>query len=173
VGPVTHFDASDYRAHLAAEVKDFEPEDWIERKTARRMDRFTQFTIASATMAMEDAGLDSFEFDGNRFGIHVGSGIGGSKTIEEGYELLMTKGPKTMNPFFISKLLINMAAATVSIKYGLKGPLSAASVVCSTGGNAIGDALRVIQRGDADIMLAGSSEAAINILPYSGFAAAR
>ncbi len=173
VAEVTHFDASEYRAHLAAEVKDFEPEDWIERKTARRMDRFTQFTMASATMAIKDAGLDLFEFDGNRFGIHVGSGIGGSKTIEGGYELLATKGPKTMNPFFVSKLLINMAAATVSIKYGLKGPISAPSVACSTGGNAIGDALRILQRGDADIMLAGSSEAAINILPYGGFAAAR
>ncbi len=173
VGQVTHFDASDYRAHLAAEVKNFEPENWIERKSAKRMDRFTQFAMAAAVMAIEDAGLDSFEFDGNRFGIHVGSGIGGSKTIEDGYDLLITVGPKTMTPFFVSKLLINMAAAMVSIKYGLKGPISAPSVACSTGGNAVGDALRILQRGDADIMLAGSSEAAINILPYGGFAAAR
>ncbi len=172
-GPVTHFDASDYRAKLAGEVRDFDPVQWIEPKTAARMDRFTQFSMAAATMALEDAGLDSFDFDGNRFGIIVGSGIGGSKTIEDGYDILNTRGPGGLNPFFVSKLLINMAACMVSIKYGLKGPISAPSVACSTGGNAIGDAFRILQRGDADIMLAGSSEAAINPLPYGGFCATR
>ncbi len=173
IGPVTHFDASAYRAKLAAEVKDFNPEDWIEPKTAVRMDRFTQFTVAAAAIALEDAGLEKQNYNGNRFGIIVGSGIGGSKTIEDGYDILKTRGPNGLNPFFVSKLLINMAACMVSIKYGLKGPISAPSVACSTGGNAIGDAFRILQRGDADIMLAGSSEAAINPLPFGGFCATR
>ncbi|MFH1851303.1 MAG: beta-ketoacyl-ACP synthase II [Candidatus Neomarinimicrobiota bacterium] len=173
IGFVTTFDAGDFRSQLAAEIHDFNPEKWIEPKTAARMDRFTQFAVSAAAMALEDAGLIDYDYDGNRFGIHVGSGIGGSKTIEEGYDILGTKGPKGLNPFFVSKLLINMAAAMISIRYGLKGPISAPSVACSTGGNAIGDALRVLQHGDADIMLAGSAEACIDKLAYGGFCATR
>ncbi len=173
IGYVTTFDASDFRSQLAAEIPAFSPDKWIEPKTARRMDRFTQFGVSAAAMAMADSGLDDFEYDGNRFGVHLGSGIGGSKTIEEGYDILDGKGPKGLNPFFVSKLLINMGAAMISIRYGLKGPISAPSVACSTGGNSIGDALRILQRGDADIMLAGSSEACIDKLAYGGFCATR
>ncbi len=170
---VTHFDVTDFRSKLAAEVKDFQAEEWIDKKSAKRMDRFTQFGIAASAMAIKDAELESFSFDKNRAGVIIGSGIGGSQTIEEGYSKLQENGPRNLNPFLVSKLLINMAACMVSIKYGLKGPLSALSVACSTGSNAIGDAFRILQRGDADIMLAGSSEACITPLPYGCFCATR
>lgn len=173
ISRVSHFDVSDYRSKNAGEVKDFRPENWIDRKSAARMDRFTQFAVAASAMALEDAGLDSSSFDGTRAGIILGSGIGGSNTIEEGHDLLMRRGPKGLSPFFVSKLLINMAACMVSIRHGLKGPLSAPSVACSTGANAIGDALRVIQAGNADVMVAGSSEACITPMAYGGFCATR
>jgi len=173
IAKVTHFDVTDFRSKLAGEVKDFQAEDWIDKKSARRMDRFTQFGITASAMAIEDAGLDSFSFDNNRAGVIIGSGIGGSQSIEEGYSTLQENGPKSLNPFLVSRLLVNMAACMVSIKYGLKGPLSAPSVACSTGSNAIGDAFRILQRGDADIMLAGSSEACITPLPYGCFCATR
>lgn len=173
IAKVTHFDVTDFRSKLAAEVKDFQVEEWIDKKSARRMDRFIQFAIASSAMAIEDAGLESLSFDKNRAGVIIGSGIGGSQTIEDGYSTIQEHGPQKLNPFLVSRLLINMASCMVSIKYGLKGPLSALSVACSTGSNAIGDAFRILQRGDADIMLAGSSEACITPLSYGGFCAAR
>jgi 3-oxoacyl-[acyl-carrier-protein] synthase II len=173
VARVTLFDAAGFSSHLAAEVKQFRPERWMDRKSGDRVDRFTQFALAASAMALEDAALKPGLFDGNRTGVIIGSGIGGSRTIEEGYECLRDRGPRHMNPFFVSRLLINMAACMVSIKYGLKGPLSAPSVACSTGSNAIGDAFRIIQRGDADLMLAGSSEACITPLAYGGFCATR
>ncbi len=162
IARVTGFDVTDFRSTLAGEVNDFNAENWIDRKSARRMDRFTQFALAASAMAIEDAGLESYAFDGNRAGVIIGSGIGGAQAIEDGYTILLEKEPRNMNPLFVSRLLINMAACMVSIKYGLKGPLSAPSVACSTGSNAIGDAFRILQRGDADIMIAGSSEACIN-----------
>jgi 3-oxoacyl-[acyl-carrier-protein] synthase II len=173
VSRVTHFDPTDFPSHMAAEVKDFDPKEWVDAKSVKRIDRFTQFSLASSKMALEDAGLLDASFDENRAGVIIGSGIGGSDTIEKGHFSLSEKGPKSMNPFFVSKTLINMAACTVSIKYGLKGPLSAPSVACSTGANAIGDAFRIIQRGDADIMLAGGSEACVTPLPFGGFCATR
>ncbi len=173
IGKVTHFDASGYTSQMAAEVKDFDPAIWIDRKAAGRMDRFTQFAMAAAAMAIQDADLGKGSFSSLRAGVIIGSGIGGSKTIEDGQVRLQKKGPRSINPFLVSKLLINMAACMVSIKFGLKGPLSAPSVACSTGANAIGDAFRIIQRGDADIMLAGASEACITPLAYGGFCATR
>ncbi len=173
ISRITHFDASDYRSQMAAEVKNFNPEEWIDEKSAGRMDRFVHFGMASSAMAIKDAGLNTFAFDGNRAGVIIGSGIGGAQTIENGYSKLHEKGPKSLGPFFVSKLLINMAACLVSITYGLRGPLSAPSVACSTGANAIGDAFRIIQRGDADIMLAGGSEASVSPLPFAGFCATR
>jgi 3-oxoacyl-[acyl-carrier-protein] synthase II len=158
---------------MAAEVRDFNPEEWIDKKSARRMDRFTHFGIAASAMAMEDAGLTTATFDGERAGVIIGSGIGGALTIEQGAKVLFDEGPTAMNPFFVTKLLINMTACLVSIRFGLKGHLSAPSMACSTGANAIGDALRIIQRGEADIMLAGSAEACITPLAYSGFCANR
>lgn len=173
VSRVTHFDPTDFRSHMAAEVKDFDPEDWIEGKSAERMDRFVHFAIVSSAMAVGDAGLNTNGINGNRAGVIIGSGIGGANTIQDGYAKLHEKGPRSISPFFVTKSLINMAASMVSITYGLKGPQSAPCMACSTGGNAIGSAFRIIQRGDADIMLAGGSEASISPLPYAGFCAAR
>ncbi len=173
VARITHFDPTGFRSQLAAEVKDFRAEAWLDSKAVEHTDRFTCFAIAAAAMALQDAGLAAGAFDPCRAGVIIGSGIGGSATIEEGYSRLQGKGPRALSPFFVSKLLINMAACNVSIQHGLKGPLSAPSVACSTGANAIGDAFRIIQRGDADIMLAGSSEAAVTPLPYGGFCSTR
>ena len=173
ISRVSHFDPTDFRSQMAAEVKNFNPEDWIDGKSAERMDRFVHFAMASSAMAVKDAGLDTFAFDGNRAGIIIGSGIGGAQTIEKGYSILREKGPKSLGPFFVSKSLINMAACMVSITYGLRGPLSAPCVACSTGTNAIGDAFRILQRGDADIMLAGGSEASVTPLPFAGFCGTR
>jgi 3-oxoacyl-[acyl-carrier-protein] synthase II len=173
ISRITLFDPSGFRSQMAAEVKNFNPKEWIDGKSVGRMDRFTHFSMASSAMAIKDAGLDTFAFDGNRAGVIIGSGTGGAHTIEKGYSKLHEKGPKSLEPFFVSKLLINMAACMVSITYGLKGPLSAPSVACSTGANAIGDAFRIIQRGDADIMLAGGSEASVSPLPFAGFCATR
>ncbi|MCP4202527.1 MAG: beta-ketoacyl-ACP synthase II [bacterium] len=173
VGEVTRFDASDFRSKLAAEVKDFHPEEWLDRRAAARMDRFVQFAMVAAQMAYENAGLGSFDFDPTRAGVIIGSGIGGSKGIEDGYSALGKRGPRGMSPFTVSLFLINMAACQVSIEYGLKGYLSAPSVACSTGAEAIGQAMRVLQRGDADLMFAGASEACIDVLAYGGFCATR
>ena len=173
ISRVSSFDVTDFRSKLAAEVKNFDAETWIDRKSARRMDRFTQFGIAATAMAIEDAGLESLQFDKNRSGVSIGSGIGGSRAIEEGYATLQNSGPDRISPFIVSRMLINMAACMVSIRYGLKGPLSAPSVACSTGSNAIGDAFRILQRGDAKIMIAGSSEACVTPLPWGTFCATR
>ena len=173
IARVTHFDPTGFRSQLAAEVKDFDPQEWIDKKSIERMDRFTQFAVAAAAMAMKDAGLDNYGFDKCRAGVIIGSGIGGSASIEEGHYRVQEKGPNSLTPFFVSKLLINMAACMVSVRFGLKGPLSAPSVACSTGANAIGEALRILQRGDAEVMLAGSSEAAVTPLAYAGFCATR
>ncbi len=173
IGPVTHFDTSEYRSKLAAEVKEFDPGNWMETKSARRMDPFAQFAVAASVMAMEDAGLHTAPFDATRAGVIIGSGIGGARAIEDGYAILNEKGPSSLSPFLVSMLLVNMAAAMVSIRFGLKGPMAALSVACSTGTNAVGDAYHIIERGDAEIMLAGSSEASINPLTYGGFCATR
>jgi 3-oxoacyl-[acyl-carrier-protein] synthase II len=173
VARVTHFDPLGFSSTMAAEVRDFHPENWVDKKSVPRMDRFTHFSLAASAMAFQDAGLEASAFDPCRAGVIIGSGIGGSDSIEKGLLCLQQKGPRGLNPFFVSKLLINMAASMVSIRHGLKGPLSALSVACSTGANAIGDAFRIIQRGDADLMLTGASEACITPLAYGGFCATR
>jgi len=173
IARLTHFDPSQHRSQMAGEVRDFQVEDWIDGKSARRMDRVMHFGLAASTMAMADAALDHAGFDRNRAGVIIGSGIGGSASIEEGCAVCTEKGPRSMGPFFVSKVLINMTACAVSIEHGLKGPLTALSVACSTGANAVGDAFRVIQRGDADIMVAGASEACLTPVAYGGFCATR
>ena len=173
ISRLTYFDVSDFPSTMASEVRDFDPERWIDRKAAARMDRFSQFAVAASAMAMADSGLPDASFEGEKAGVIIGSGIGGSLTIEKGQAKLAETGPRALDPFFVSKLLINMAACMVSIRFGLKGPLSAPSVACSTGANAIGDAFRIIQRGDAEIMLAGGSEASLTRLAYGGFCANR
>ncbi|OGD27955.1 MAG: beta-ketoacyl-[acyl-carrier-protein] synthase II [Candidatus Aminicenantes bacterium RBG_19FT_COMBO_65_30] len=173
IARLTRFDPTGYPSTMASEVRDFDPERWIDRKSAGRMDRFTQFAVAAADMAMADSGLQGFPFVAPRAGVIIGSGIGGSETIEGGHARMDRRGPGSLDPFFVSKVLVNMAACQVSIRFGLKGPLSAPSVACSTGANAIGDALQTIQRGDADVMLAGGSEACLTPLSYGGFCANR
>jgi 3-oxoacyl-[acyl-carrier-protein] synthase II len=173
VSPLTRFDTAGLPSTMAAEIKDFDPGRWIDRKSAARMDRFSQFAVAAADMAMADGGLKPGAFDPDRAGVIIGSGIGGSETIDAGRIRLAEKGPGSFDPFFVSKLLINMAACQVSIRFGLRGPLSAPSVACSTGSNAIGDAFRVLQRGEAEVMLAGGSEACLSPMAYGGFCANR
>jgi beta-ketoacyl-acyl-carrier-protein synthase II len=173
VSRLTAFDVAAFPSTMAAEVRGFVPGRWIDPKSAARMDRFSQFAVAAADLAMADSGLASLPFDGERAGVIIGSGIGGSETIESGLVRLAEKGVRGLDPFFVSKLLVNMAACMVSIRFGLKGPLSAPSVACSTGANAIGDAFRILARGDADIMLAGGSEACLTPMAYGGFCANR
>jgi len=173
ISRITLFDPSEFRSQMAGEVKDFHAEDWIDRKLARRMDRFTHFALVAANLAMKDAGLDVFPFDGRRAGVIIGSGIGGMQTIENAHAEMLANGPRSLGPFVVSRVLINTAACMVSITHGLKGPLSAPSVACSTGSNAIGDAYRILERGDADIMLAGGTEASLSPLPFGAFCATR
>jgi len=173
VGRVTHFDPSAFRSQMAAQVKNFDPLRWMDKKIVQRFDRFSVFGIAAAVMAFEDAGLAESGFDAHKAGVIIGSGIGGALTIQDGMEKMREKGPSGISPFFIPAVLINMASSLVSIRLGFKGPLAAPSVACSTGGNAIGEAFRMIQRGNATIMAAGSAEAAINPLPYAGFCSLR
>ncbi len=170
---ISSFNPSGFRSQMAGEVKGFHAEDWIDRKLAKRTDRFTHFALVAANLAMKDSGLDAFLYDGRRAGVIIGSGIGGTQTFERANVDLLEKGPRSLGPLVVSKVLINTAACVVSITHGLKGPLSAPSVACSTGANAIGDAYRILERGDADIMLAGGSEASISPVPFAGFCATR
>ena len=172
-GPVTYFDVTDYTCKIAAQVNDFNPEQFIEKKTIRRMDRFTQFAYAAADMAIKDAGLDQFKADPERVGIVVGSGIGGLSTIEEEHVVLREKGARRVSPFLIPKLISNMAPGEIAIRWGYTGPNYAVSSACSTSNHAIGDALRMMRYGDADVMIAGGSEAAITPLGFAGFCSAR
>jgi len=173
ISRITLFDPSEFRSQMAGEINDFHAEEWIDRKLARRTDRFTHFALVAANLAMKDACLDVFPFDGRRAGVIIGSGIGGTQTLESANADLLAKGPRSMGPLVVSRVLINTAACVVSITHGLKGPLSAPSVACSTGANAIGDACRILERGDADIMLAGGTEASVSPLPFAGFCATR
>ncbi len=167
------FDPTEYRSQMAAEIHGFDPLLWMDKKVVQRFDRFSTFAVSAAVMAFRDAGLDQTSFDAHKAGVIIGSAIGGAATIQEGAKKLAEKGPSGVSPFFVPSALINMAASLVSIQLGLKGALAAPSVACSTGGNAIGEAFRMIQQGDENIMLAGSGEAAINPLPYAGFCALR
>ena len=152
---ITRFDPSEVNAQIAGEVKGFNPEDYIDKKEAKRMDRYTQFALTAAKMAVKDAGLDLEKEDLERIGTFIGSGIGGIETMHAQYEKLFSKGPGRISPFFIPMMIPNMAAGQVSIELRLHGPSSCIATACATGTNCIGDAFRVIQRGDADVMLAG------------------
>jgi 3-oxoacyl-[acyl-carrier-protein] synthase II len=171
VRPVTLFDASDMASRIAAEVKDFDPTKWISPKEVRHTDRFTQFAIAAAEEALEQAKLNSSSIDKSRVGVLIGSGIGGLSTIEEKHIQLLESGPKRMTPFFIPMILLNMASAHVAMRFGYKGPSSAIVTACATGAHCTGDAMRLIQRGEADVMVTGGAEAAITPLAFAGFCA--
>ncbi len=169
IGKITRFDAAAYDAQIAGEVKDFDPTVFIDKKEARRMDRFTQFAITAAKMALNDSGLDLETEDRSRIGSYVGSGIGGMDTLHDQYKNLFEKGPNRVSPFFIPMMIANMAAGQVSIAFGLQGPSSCVVTACATGTNCIGDAMKIIQRGDADAMVAGGTEAAISPAGMAGF----
>lgn len=169
VGKITRFDASDYTTQIAGEVKDFDPSKYIDKKEAKRMDRCTQFAVAASKMAFADSGIDLASEDLTRIGTMIGTGIGGMDTLHEQYKNLFDKGPNRVSPFFIPMMIGNMAAGQTSITFGLQGPCSCVVTACATGTNAIGDAFKVIQRGDADVMVAGGTEAAISPIAVAGF----
>ena len=172
IGPITHFDAAAYRCRIAGEVRDFHPAPYFKTpKDVNRSDRFTQLAIAAAREAMADAGLSEPVADPERFGVMIGSGIGGLQTTEEQHTILLQKGPGRLSPFMIPSLIGNMASGLVSMEYGLQGPNFATVSACATSAHAIGEAWRMIRDGDADAFLTGGSEAAIVPLGIGGFAA--
>ncbi len=170
-GPITRFDCEGYKAKLAAEVKDFDPENYMDKKTARRMEQFCQFAVAAARQAMEDSGLDMAKEDPYRVGVSVGSGVGSLQAIEREYVRLLEKGPSRVSPLFVPLMISNMAAGNVSIQLGLKGKSLNVVTACATGTNSIGEAFRTIQYGDADVMVAGGTESAVTPLSIAGFTA--
>ena len=173
VGAITLFDASRHAARIAGEVKGFDPLRWVEKKDVKKMDRFIQFAVAAADFALADSGLRVDEANAEQVGVYIGSGIGGFATIEREHETLMKAGPRKVSPFFIPAAIVNLASGWVSIRTGAKGPNSATCTACTTSAHAVGDSYRLIQRGDAEAMIAGGSEAAITPLGVGGFAAMR
>jgi 3-oxoacyl-[acyl-carrier-protein] synthase II len=173
VANITLFDASRHSTHFAAEVKGFDPLGWVEKKEVKKMDRFIQFAVAAADFAVADSGLKIDAAEAEMIGVYIGSGIGGFATIEREHETLMKEGPRRISPFFIPAAIVNLASGWVSIRTGAKGPNSATCTACTTSAHAVGDSFRLIQRGDADAMIAGGSEAAITPLGVGGFCAMR
>ena len=169
INKITRFDAAEYGSQIAGEVKGFEPAEYIDKKESKRMDRYTQFAVAAAKLAIEDAKLDLDNEDHDRIGTFVGAGIGGIETMNGQYEKLFAKGPSRISPFFIPMMIANMAAGQVAITFKLHGPSSCVVTACATGSNCIGDAYRVIQRGEADVMVAGGTEASISEAAVAGF----
>jgi 3-oxoacyl-[acyl-carrier-protein] synthase II len=166
---ISRFDPSAFDTQIAAEVLDFDPTAFMDRKDVRRNDRFVQFAYAAARMALDDAGFTITASNATQVGVLIGSGIGGAETWENQHQTLLERGPGRVSPFFIPMIIINMASGIVSILTGARGPNSAVVTACATGGHAIGDAMRIIQRGEATAMLAGGSEAAITPLSVAGF----
>jgi len=169
IGPITRFDTTGYPTRIAGELKGFESLKYIDKKDDRKLDPFLKYAIACAVMAVEDAGLVLSQVDKSRFGVLVGSGIGGITTLLDTHDVLNAKGPDRVSPFFIPMLIINMASGLISMRFGAKGPNSSVVTACATGNHAIGDAMKIIQRGDADVMIAGGAEAIIIPLTIAGF----
>jgi len=168
---ITKFDASEYKAHLAAEVKGFVGKEYMDFKAAKRMELFSQYAVAAAKEAIEQSGLDMTKEDPFRVGCSVGSGIGSMQVVEKSCEILNTKGPGRLNPLMIPLLISNMASGNVSIQFGLRGKNINVVTACATGTHSIGEAYRTIQCSDADVMVAGGTEAAITPTGFGGFAA--
>ncbi len=173
VAKITRFDAAQYACQIAAEVKDFDPLNFIEKKEVKKMGRFIHLAMAGADEAMKMSGLQVTPEIATRVGVHIGSGVGGFDVIEREHEQLLKGGPRKISPFFIPAAIVNLAAGHVSIRYGAKGPNEATATACTTSAHAIGDAYKIIQRCDADVMIAGGSEAAITPMGVGGFAAMR
>lgn len=170
IGVISAFDSSDLPVHIAGEVKGFDPLLYLEPKEVKKMDRFIHFALAASTMAVEDSGLKITGDNAKRVGVIIGSGMGGLPAIEHYHKVYLEKGYRRITPFFIPMLIINLASGQVSIKFGAKGPNSAVATACASGSHAIGDAFRVIQRGDADVMIAGGTESVITPMAIGGFA---
>ena len=170
-GPITYFNTADYRCKLAAEVKDFDPAQYMDKKSARRMEQFCQFAVAAAGQAISDAGLDMEQEDPYMVGCSVGSGIGSLQAMEREYDRLKEKGPGRVGPMLVPLMISNMSAGNVSIAYGLKGKSLNVVTACATGTHSIGEAYRTIQYGDADVMIAGGTESSITPIGIAGFSA--
>ncbi|MFH1263550.1 MAG: beta-ketoacyl-ACP synthase II [Pseudomonadota bacterium] len=172
-GPITRFDATDYPVRIATEVKGFNPEEWMDKKIVKQMDTFIHYALAAAKMAMQDSGLVIDPSNAERVGSLVGAGLGGLPEIEATHKELLEKGPKRVSPFFIPRLIANLAPGQISIMFGAKGPNSCTVTACATGTHCIGDAMKIIERGDADAMIAGGTEATITPLCVAGFTSMR
>lgn len=173
IGRITRFDPAGYPSQIAGEVKGFDPAQFIEKKDIKKMDTFIQYAVGASRMAADDAGLKVTKDDADRVGVYIGAGIGGLPAIEHYHKVLQEKGPDRVSPFFIPMVIINLASGQVAIRLGARGPNSCAVTACATGNHCIGDALRIIQRGEADAMLAGGTESCISPLAVAGFSAAR
>lgn len=171
IGPLTRVDSEKFPAKVAAEIKDFDIEQYVERKEARKMDRFTHYALAAALMAHKDSGLEINEENAHRVGVWIGSGIGGMETYEQQFLTFQERGARRVSPFFIPMLIPDMASGQVSIYLGAKGPNSCSVTACASGTNSIGDAFKVIERGDADVMVTGGAEAPIVNMALAGFCA--
>ncbi|HAP67794.1 MAG TPA: beta-ketoacyl-[acyl-carrier-protein] synthase II [Nitrospinae bacterium] len=173
IGNITRFDASDFPTKIAGEVKDFNPSDYIDKKEIKKMDTFIHYALAGAIMAVDDSGLKITDENADMVGVLVGAGLGGLPSIEKYYDIYLKEGVRRISPFFIPMLIANLASGQISIRFGAKGPNSCVVTACATGTNAIGDAYKIIQRGDADVMIAGGTESVITPLGIGGFCAAR
>jgi 3-oxoacyl-[acyl-carrier-protein] synthase II len=173
IGPITRFDAGAFRCRFAGEVKGFEPEKFIPKKEIKKFDTFIHYAVAAAKEAIDASGLQVTDENAERFGTYIGSGIGGFAIIEREHEAFLKGGPNRISPFFIPAAIINLASGYVSITFGLKGPNSATATACSSGAHAVGDSFKIVQRGDADVMVCGGAEAAITPMGVGGFAAMR
>ncbi len=171
IGPITKFDTTEYPCKIAGEVKNFDPSAYIDKKDLKKMDIFIQFALAAGTMAIKQSGLVIDESTADRVGVLVGSGLGGLQTIEKYHTMLLENGPKKVSPFFVPMLIVNLAPGQISIYFGCRGPNSSVVTACATGNHSIGEAFRIIQRGDADAMIAGGVESTITPLAVAGFCA--
>ncbi len=173
IGPITRFDATDFPSRIAGEVKGFRAEDFMDKKEVKKMDIFIHYALAAGMMAIEDAQLKIDESNADRVGVLVGAGLGGLSTIEKYHTILLKHGPKKISPFFIPMLIVNLAPGQISIYFGARGPNSSVVTACATGNHSIGEACRIIQRGDADAMIAGGAESTITPLAIGGFSSMR
>ena len=173
LGPITRFDTTDFPSKIAGEVKGFKPEDYVDKKETKKMDIFIHYALASGMMALKDSQLKIDESNADRVGVLVGAGLGGLSTIEKYHTILLEQGPKKISPFFIPMLIVNLAPGQISIYFGARGPNSSVVTACATGNHSIGEAARIIQRGDADAMIAGGAESTITPLAVGGFSSMR
>src|SRR3954454_20413390 len=173
IGPITQFDASEFSARIAGEVKNFDPLAYVDKKDVKKMGRFIQFAMAASEFAVNSANLKVPEDEAENFGVYIGSGIGGFEVIEREHKTLLEKGPSRISPFFIPAIIVNLASGFVSIRYKAKGPNSATATACTTSAHSVGDSFRLIQHDYADVMICGGSEACVTPMGIGGFAAMR